>query len=134
MDTAQQFHWTLKAWAVLPNHYHILAEHKGESARSLQLWLCCLHRTSASAINELHRAPGRRVWMNYRETLITHHTSYLARLNYVNQNPVKHGLAACAVDYRWCSAAWFERSAPRSFVTSVARFKSDRLGVWDDFD
>jgi len=39
-----------------------------------------------------------------------------------------------ATQYRWCSAAWFETNAPRSFVESVARFKTDKLNVWDDFD
>ena len=39
--------------------------------------------------------------------------SYLARLNYVHQNPVKHGLVRVANQYRWCSAAWLEHGIGR---------------------
>lgn len=72
--------------------------------------------------------------MNFRDTRLTHQASYLARLRYVHQNPVHHRLVAVATQYRWCSAAWFESNAPRSFVESVARFKTDKVKVWDDFD
>lgn len=72
--------------------------------------------------------------MNFRDTRITHQTSYMARLRYVNQNPVHHRLVPEASRYRWCSAAWFETNAPKSFVESVARFKTDKLDIWDDFD
>ncbi len=72
--------------------------------------------------------------MNFRETHITHQTSLLARLRYVNENPVKHRLVSVATEYRWCSAGWFEASAPESFRKSVNRFKIDKVNVPDDFD
>ena len=72
--------------------------------------------------------------MNFRETRISHQKSYLARLRYVNENPVKHRLVGVATQYKWCSAAWFESHAPGSFVASVRRFRTDRLDIWDDFD
>lgn len=72
--------------------------------------------------------------MNFRESLITHQTSLLARLKYVNENPVKHGLVDVATEYPWCSASWFEQTAPESFRKSVERFKTDRLNVEDDFE
>jgi len=134
LDTAKEFDWTLRSWAVMSNHYHFLAESPAASGESLREWLKEFHRTAAMKVNALANMPGRRVWMNFRETHITHQTSYLARLRYVNENPVHHRLVKLARDYRWCSAAWFETNAPRSFVESVARFKTDKLNVWDDFD
>lgn len=116
------------------NHYHFLAESPQASGESLRDWLKEFHRTAAMKVNILSNTPGRRVWMNFRETHITHQTSYLARLHYVNENPVHHRLVKLAAHYRWCSAAWFETNAPRSFVESVARFKTDKISVWDDFD
>jgi putative transposase len=56
-----------------------------------------------------------------------------ARLNYVHQNPVKHGLVQVANQYPWCSASWFETNARSGFVQSVYSFKIDRLNVPDDF-
>ena len=134
LETARKFGWTLRAWAVLNNHYHFVAQSPAASAESLRDWLKEFHRTAAMHVNELSAMRGRRVWMNFRETRLTHQTSYLARLRYVNENPVHHRLVARAMEYRWCSAAWFEANAPKSFVASVARFKIDKLKIWDDFD
>jgi putative transposase len=55
-------------------------------------------------------------------------------LNYVHQNPVKHGLVRVANQYPWCSAAWFERTASTAMVKSIYRFKTDSVRVVDDFD
>jgi putative transposase len=63
---------------------------------------------------------------------ITYPYSYFARLNYVNQNPVKHGLVKIATDYPWCSASWFEKTTPTSFHKTVSNFKTDKVNVIDD--
>ncbi|MFN0129459.1 MAG: REP-associated tyrosine transposase [Verrucomicrobiales bacterium] len=133
VESAVEHGWSLKAWAVLANHYHFLAESPAGSGISLGPWLRTFHCRSATEANRLSGTPGRRVWMNYRETRITHQTSYLARIRYVNENPVHHGLVRSPLSYPWCSATWFERNAPRSFVESVARFKTNRINVWDEF-
>jgi hypothetical protein len=51
-----------------------------------------------------------------------------------HQNPVKHGLVPVANQYPWCSAAWFERTAPAAMVKSIYRFKVDQVRVRDDFE
>ncbi len=134
IDTAAAHGWQLLAWAVFSNHYHFLADSPQGSGESLRTWLTELHRSAAVALNRISDTPGRRVWMNFRETRITYPNSYLARLRYVNENPVKHGLVSESRRYRWCSAAWFESHAPESFVKSVRRLRIDRLQIWDDFD
>ncbi len=118
----------------MANHYHFLATSPKDSAESLREWLREFHRSAAVRVNALSNSPGQRVWMNFRDSRITHQTSYLARLHYINTNPVKHGLVVRANDYPWCSASWFDSNAPASFVESVSRFKTDRMDVWDDFD
>lgn len=92
-----------------------------------------LHGKTASWLNKRDEAPGRRVWHNYRETRLTIEGSYLARLNYVHQNAVKHGLVNVANQYPWCSAGWFERTATPAQVNTVYGFKMDTLNVTDDF-
>jgi putative transposase len=93
-----------------------------------------LHQKTAKWVNRLDGLPGRTVWHNYRETLLTYQKSYLARLNYVHQNAVKHGLVAVANGYPWCSAAWFERTASPAMVKSIYRFKTEKVSVPDDFE
>lgn len=134
IETADDFNWTLRAWAVFSNHYHFLAVSPKDDGESLRDWLREFHRRAAIRVNQLDGVDGRRIWMNFRESLITHQTSYMARLKYVNANPVKHGLVKLAKEYKWCSAAWFEEKAPESFVKSVGRFKIDRVEIEDDFE
>jgi len=55
-------------------------------------------------------------------------------LNYVHQNPVKHGLVSVANRYPWCSAAWFERTARPAQVKTIYAFKIDRLQVYDQYE
>lgn len=118
------------------NHYHFIARPaQGPSARAdLGLMIKALHERTARELNELDAQPGRRVWHNYWDTSLTFEASYRARLNYVMQNPVKHGLVAAAEDYRWCSAAWFERVNTGAWVQTIQRFKTDKLKIDDDYE
>jgi putative transposase len=93
-----------------------------------------LHKRTAPWVNRLDAIPGRQVWFNYRETKLTFQRSYLTRLNYVHQNPVKHRLVPVANQYPWCSAAWFEREGSTAMVKSIYRFKVDKIQVSDDFE
>ena len=45
-----------------------------------------------------------------------------------------HGLVRVANQYRWCSAAWFERTATPAQVRTIYGFKTDQVNVLDDFD
>jgi putative transposase len=130
---AKEAGWRLEAWAVFPNHYHFVG-HAQPDCQGLADWIQALHARTATQVNELDQRAGRRVWFNYWETQLTFETSYLARLNYVHQNPVKHGLVRVANQYRWCSAAWFERTATSAQVRTIYGFKTDQVNVHDDFD
>lgn len=57
-----------------------------------------LDEKTAKWINQVDAKPGRQVWHNFWETRLTYQKSYLARLKYVHQNPVKHGLVVVAID------------------------------------
>jgi len=76
IDSAKEFGWQLRAWAVLSNHYHLLADSPNGSGETLREWLHGFHRTTAIRLNELDQTEGRRVWFNFRESHITHQTSF----------------------------------------------------------
>jgi putative transposase len=130
---AAQYSWHLEAWAVFANHYHFVG-HALDDASTLRPFLAHLHADTARDANLRDAAEGRQVWCNFWETELTYEKSYLARLNYVYQNPVRHGLVLMANQYRWCSAAWFERTATPAQVKTIYSFKTDRIRVIDDFD
>jgi putative transposase len=130
---SKQAGWQLEAWAVFSNHYHFVG-HASDGCEPLSVWLGDLHEDTSTQVNELDGVLGRKVWFNYWETELTIEPSYLARLNYVHQNAVKHGLVTEANLYPWCSASWFERTATRAQVRTIYRFKTDRLKIIDEFD
>ena len=131
LELAKQYAWEIQAWAVLANHYHFIARSK--APENLSAFLSHLHINTARYVNNLDNDPQRRVWWQYWDTRITYQYSYLARLNYVNKNAVRHGLVKEAIEYPWCSAAWFEEKLPRSFCQTVSSFKIDKINVIDDF-
>lgn len=136
LTVARAFGWQLEAWAVFANHYHFIGRSPldAPNAKNLPQMLAVLHTRTSGWVNRLDQAPGRKVWHNIRDSHLTYQRSYLARLNYVHQNPVKHGLVPVANQYPWCSAAWFERTASPAMVKAIYRFKTDVVSVEDDFE
>jgi putative transposase len=132
-ECADRFAWELHAWALMSNHYHLIAQAPNDP-QTLTTMLRKLHSDSARRVNRLDGTPGRQVWFQYRDTCLTFEKSHLARLNYVIQNPVHHKLVPVAAQYPFCSAAWFEKNAPETFQRKVATFKTDRISEEDSFE
>jgi putative transposase len=133
LRTLKAFDWQIEAWAAFSNHYHFVAHARPDSA-DLREVVKQLHGETAHALGGLDGVSGRAVWHNFWDTKLTFEKSYLARLNYVHQNPVKHGLVPLASQYRWCSAAWFERAATRAQLRTIYSFKIDKLTIQDDYE
>ncbi len=134
LTVAREFAWQLEAWAVFSNHFVAHSPMDQDDAESLSLMLGKLHEKTAKWINRLDASPARHVWHNFWEMRLTYEKSYFARLNYVHQNPVMHGLLLKANQYPWCSAGWFERTARPAQVKTIYSFKIDRINVYDDFE
>jgi len=133
LAVARKYEWNLEAWSVFSNHYHFVGYTLASPTR-LKDFLNELHSSTARDVNRLDRIEERQVWHNYWDKQLTYEKSYLARLNYVHQNPVKHDLVAVANQYPWCSAAWFERTATPAQVKTIYGVKTDAVNVLDDFD
>lgn len=131
-EQSERYGWRLQAWAVLQNHYHFIAN-APEDACSLRTMIGSIHSKTAVRLNKLDGTPGRKVWFQYWDSCLTHEKSYLARLHYVHQNPVKHRVAKDAEAYPWCSMGWFLREAEGGFRRTVMSFKCDSVNVLDDF-
>jgi putative transposase len=136
LRVAKDFGWHVEAWAIFSNHYHFIAHspEDGAHANSLSQMLAVLHTKTSGWVNRLDNAAGRKTWFNFWETKLTYPKSYLARLNYVHQNAVKHGLVLVANQYPWCSAGWFERTASVAMVKSIYGFNVERVQVQDGFE
>jgi len=130
-ELAVDFDWRLEAWCVLENHYHLVAHCDGEAA-NLSRWLGKLHSLATKERNRRDGCSGRaRLWHNFRETLLTYQTSYLTRLHYVHANAVHHGLVAEASQWKWSSAAGFERSVVPARAKTVYSFRYNQVAASD---
>ena len=129
---SEKYGWRLEAWAVLSNHYHLVAESPADGAESLGKFARHLHGTATHELNRLDRTPGRtRLWHNYRETHLTLPRGYFARLNYVHNNAAHHRLVAHGAQWKWCSAAAFESTVTPAWAKTVYSFKFDQIATAD---
>jgi putative transposase len=131
-ELAGKYGLVLQAWAFFSNHYHLVITFENTTATHRD-FVRHLHRELAIGLNRIDSAAGRRVMYEFWDTHLTFERSWLARLNYVHQNAVKHGLVPVANQYPWDSASRFETNGQSAFVKSVYSFKTDRIKVPDDF-
>ena len=131
-ELAKSYTLILQAWAFFSNHYHLVISFE-DATTAHSDFVRHLHREVAVRLNRVDGTPGRRVMYEFWDTRLSYEKSWLARLNYVHQNAVKHGLVAVANQYPWSSASWFQTNARSGFVKSVYSFKTDRINVPDDF-
>jgi putative transposase len=94
--------------------------------------LARLHLEAADELNRADGVKGRRVSNQFWDKTLTFEGSWLVRLRYTHENAVHHGLVTTAMQYPWCSAAWFERTAPRKFVDIVHGLTMDSNKTYDD--
>jgi len=90
----------IRAWVVLPNHYHLLIE---ADLRAFARRIARLHNGTATQWNREDGTPGRRVWHRFSDRAIRSERHYYASLNYIHANPVKHGHTADAATWAWSS-------------------------------
>jgi putative transposase len=124
--------FTVRAWAVMLNHYHLIFS-TCVSDPPIKTFVRRFHGATARELNRLDGVKGRKVWFQYWDSHITYEASMLARLRYVHTNPEHHGVVRDARNYPWCSAAWFAQSATPAFVQTVNRMKTDKLTIPDDY-
>ena len=129
---ALQYGWYLEAWALFPNHYHFIAQ-SPENPGNLPVFIRHFHSASGIGINRYQEKLGRKVWYQYWDSQLTLQTSYMARLKYVMNNPVHHGVVPQAVLYPWCSARWFHETAHTSWRQTVERLNIQTVSVHDPF-
>jgi putative transposase len=125
--------WKLRAWAVFSNHYHFMA-HALTNACELARVIQRLHGSSARWVNQQDGVEGRRVWYQYWDREITNKSSYYARLVYINQNAVSHGLVPVATQYPFSSARLFERKLSSAAQRMLSGFIPSKVREHDPFE
>lgn len=92
--------WQLEHWVILDDHYHLLATSaKGEDMSKI---FRKIHGLSAQFI-QAYKPCELPIWWNYWDYCPRDEKDYLTRLNYLLNNPVKHGYVANLADHHYSS-------------------------------
>jgi putative transposase len=88
-------------WCLMPNHVHLILVPPTPTA--LALCLREVHRRYTRHVNEREGWRGY-LWQGRFASCVMDEPHFLAALRYVEQNPVRAGLAPRPTDWRWSSA------------------------------
>jgi putative transposase len=102
-------HYILHAFVVMPNHVHVLLTPQAPVPKLL----CSLKGITAKRANQLLGLTGQPFWQEESYDHLVRDSREMARIRaYIEENPVRAGLAATAKDYRWSSAGQGAGSGP----------------------
>ena len=102
--------YRLLAWAIMPNHVHVLAE----MFPNFDL-PAVIHSWKSFTAKEANKVLGRtgEFWQReYFDTYIRNETHLSAAVNYIHDNPVKAGLVSKPEDWLFSSAASWSAGVP----------------------
>lgn len=122
LEVLNRYTDSVSAWVVLPNHYHGLVESKAVGVLLQELKL--LHGRTAFLWNGEDACRGRRVWSGILETSMKSDRHFWASMNYIHNNPVRHGYAERWTDWPFSSAS--------QYLDALGREEAVR--VWREFD
>jgi len=95
----------IRAWVVLPNHYHLLV--KVAEFAALSRCFSHVHGPTARQWNREEGTAGRKVWYRFSDRGIRSEGHYFTTLNYIHNNPVKHGCAQSPYEWAESSVHWY---------------------------
>jgi putative transposase len=101
-DVIRRFAWSLFAYCLMPNHYHLIVETEREQLSAGMHRLNFLH---AQRFNRRHVRDGHLFQNRYGARIIESPEHLAAAIVYVLDNPVRAGLCERAADWTWSGSA-----------------------------
>ncbi len=133
VKTINHFNWILEDWVILDNHLHLMMT-APEDATNLPELMHNITRFSANWLSKHGvKKIERQYFHNYWDTCITYERSYYCRLNYIWNNPVKHGYVEYPEDWEYGSYFYRIRELENDTHKIMNNYPIDRIHVEDDF-
>lgn len=107
----------IRAWVVLPNHYHLLVSVANFSV--LGKLFHSVHGSTACQWNLEDNCRGHKVWYRYTDRAIRSEGHYYTTLNYIHYNPVKHNHAQSPYDWSHSSVHWYLERYGREWLQEL---------------
>jgi len=109
--TAERRHWSVFAWALLDNHFHVFLR---TPHADLSAGMHDLNAGYVTRFNWRHRRSGPLLQGRFRGVLVEEGHHYWELSRYIHLNPVRAGLVPAPEAYAWGSCRFYfrSRSAP----------------------
>jgi REP element-mobilizing transposase RayT len=101
-NAAELGHYDLHAFVVMPNHVHLLAT----PAVALQNLTRSLKGITSKRANAMLGLTGAPFWQEESYDHLVRAGEFDKIQNYIEENPVRAGLAQDAAEFPWSSAGW----------------------------
>nr|MBC7245287.1 transposase [Chloroflexota bacterium] len=123
----------MRAWVILPNHYHILAY--VPDFNLLGGFFRYIHGSIARQWNIEDATPRRKVWYRFSDRAIRSERHYYTTLNYIHYNPVKHRWVISPYEWSESSVRWYIEHYGREWLQDlwVTYPIRDYGRGWDEF-
>jgi putative transposase len=105
------------AWCVLPNHYHLLVQI--HNMRHFAKAIGQLHGRTSLQINLKDGQVGRQVWCRCQDRIMRSERHFFTSINYIHNNPVKHGYVAKWQAWPFSSVHWYLREKGRDWLLEL---------------
>jgi putative transposase len=115
----QQLNLSCAAWVVLPNHYHVLV--KIDDIKQFARDQGILHGRTSFEMNREDGQVGRKVWYRCQDRCMRSEAHYFTTLNYIHNNPVKHGYIEKWGDWPYSSVHWYLAHKGRDWLLDLWR-------------
>lgn len=148
-EAGQQEGFDLVAFVSMPEHVHLLVRPQS-STPDLGRYLARIKQPFSKQIKELLTAqqsplleqltiqerPGKRCFRYWQEGAgfdrnIFSRSAILGAIDYIHANPVRRGLCAAPVEWRWSSARYYQLEPPRQQFQELPRIHGLPAGVLD---
>ena len=96
----KRFNWSLTAWVLMSNHFHLVVQTREANISRGMQWL---NGTYASWFNKRHKRCGHLFQGRFKGILVEEASYFAEVIRYVVLNPVRAGMVAHPEDYRWSS-------------------------------
>ena len=107
----------IRAWVILPNHYHLLAYVPEFGV--LGTIFRKIHGPTARWWNQEDHRLGRKVWYRYSDRAIRSARHYYTTLNYIHFSPVKHNYATSPYVWGQSSVNWYLEHKGREWLREL---------------
>jgi REP element-mobilizing transposase RayT len=94
------FRWSIRAWCLMNNHYHLLVE---TPEPNLSVGMRELNGVYAQQFNRRHERVGHVLQGRYKAALVEKHGYMLTLLRYIVLNPVRANFTQTAAGWPWSS-------------------------------